>query len=279
MARNKFIEKAIILNENRVEDLEKLINTFPKPAGSYGYDAWVFNIKGLKPFLTAGKWMHDNFFRVVTHGLENIPKDGRVLIISNHSGQLPFDAMMLGYALVTNPHAPRAPKGMMEFFVPKVPYISSWFSQWGGIVGDPENCKRLLQKEEAILVFPEGSRGISKPNSKKYQLERFGNGFMRMALDNNTPIIPIGMVGFEESMIRIGEIKPLAKMFKLSVFPILAPILLPTKVIINIGEPMYFKQDGHTPEYLLDEKVNKVKAEINKLIKKGLSQRTSLFEK
>ncbi|MBX7227350.1 MAG: acyltransferase family protein [Chitinophagales bacterium] len=273
------IEKAEEVNLNHIGNWDQFISSFPKPAGSYGYDAWGFNIKGVLPFMKVGKWFYEHYFRVQAFGLEHVPKEGRVLIIGNHSGQLPIDAMMLGYTLVTNPYAPRAPKGMMEFFVPQVPFISTWFSRWGGIVGDPENCRRLLQKEEAILVFPEGARGISKPNSKKYQLERFGNGFMRMALENDAPIIPVGIVGCEEIMYQLGDIKPLAKVLRLPVFPILAPVILPSKIIIHIGKPIHFKVDGEIREYMLEEKVNHVKDEINKLIKLGLEKRNSIFDK
>lgn len=270
--------KDIIKNITQPEknEVDQFLTRFPNKVGSYGYDPWGFNINGIKPFVGAGKFFFENYFRVETHGLENIPAQGRCLVIANHSGQLPLDAMMLGYAMVTNDHAPRAAKGMYERFVPQVPFISSIFSQWGGTVGDPENCIKMLEKEEAVIVFPEGARGISKPFSKRYQLQRFGLGFMYMALQTKSPIIPVGIVGCEESIINFGNMDRLQKLIKFPAAPMLIPFVFPTKVIINVGKPMYFEGDA-SREYQVQEMVDQVKTEINHLVTKGLKQRKSIF--
>ncbi len=259
-----------------VSQSHEFISKFPNKVGSYGYDAWGFNVNGVKPFVGLGRFFYENYFRVETHGLENIPKSGRCLIIANHSGQLPIDGMMLGYSIVTNEHAPRAPKGMYERFVPQVPFIGTLFSQWGGTVGDPENCIKMLENEEAVIVFPEGARGISKPFRKRYQLERFGLGFMYMAIQTKTPIIPVGMVGFEESMINFGNIDALQKLIKFPAAPALIPFIFPSKVIMNFGKPMYFEGDI-SREYQVQEKVNEVKSEIKRLIEVGKKQRKGIF--
>lgn len=260
----------------RKSSKHEFLENFPNKVGSYGYDPWGFNINGIKPFVNAGKFLFEKYFRVATPGIENIPQNGRVLIIANHSGQLPIDAMLLGYSLVTNKHAPRAPKGMYERFVPQVPFISIYFSQWGGTLGDPENCVRMLENEEAVIVFPEGAKGISKPFSKKYQLQRFGLGFMYMALQTKTPIIPVGIVGCEESIINFGNMDALERLTKFPAAPMLFPFIFPTKVIINFGEPMLFTGDV-SREYLVAEKVDLVKEKINELIAKGLKQRKGIF--
>lgn len=265
-----------ITKPKEVTQSHEFISRFPNKVGSYGYDAWGFNVNGVKPFVGLGRFFYENYFRVETHGLENIPKSGRCLIIANHSGQLPIDGMMLGYSIVTNEHAPRAPKGMYERFVPQVPFIGTLFSQWGGTVGDPENCIKMLENEEAVIVFPEGARGISKPFRKRYQLERFGLGFMYMAIQTKTPIIPVGMVGFEESMINFGNIDSLQKLIKFPAAPALIPFIFPSKVIMNFGKPMYFDGDI-SREYQVQEKVNEVKSEIKRLIEVGKKQRKGIF--
>lgn len=264
--------KVIIDNEQ----LHNMLDHFPKNVGRYGYDPWGFNIKSIEPFLGLGKFFVENYFRVEAYGLKNIPPKGRLLIIPNHTGQLPIDAMILGYVLVTNKHAPRAAKGMMERLIPKLPLISSWFSQMGGVVGDPVNCQRMLDSEEAIMVFPEGARGISKPFKRRYELEEFGSGFMRLAMDHKTPIIPVGIVGFEEAMIQLGNIKPLAKAMRIPVFPVLFPMVFPSKVIIHIGEPMVFEGDNAS-EAEVRENVEVVEDEIRKLIRLGLQKRKGIF--
>lgn len=265
-----------ITKPKEVSASHDFINKFPNKVGSYGYDAWGFNLNGVKPFVGLGRFFYENYFRVETYGLENIPKEGRCLIIGNHSGQLPLDAMLLGYALVTNQYAPRAPKGMYERFVPQVPFISSIFSQWGGTVGDPENCIKMLENEEAVIVFPEGVRGISKPSRKKYQLQRFGLGFMYMALQTGTPIIPVGIVGCEESILNFGNIDFLQRILKTPSAPALLPFIFPTKVIINIGKPMFFNSTS-TREHQVQSMVNEVQTEIELLIDKGLQERKGIF--
>lgn len=265
-----------ITKPKEVTESHDFITKFPNKVGSYGYDPWGFNINGIKPFVGLGRFFYENYFRVETYGLENIPKQGRCLVVANHSGQLPLDAMMLGYSMVTNQVAPRAPKGMYERFVPQVPFISSIFSQWGGTVGDPENCIKMLQNEEAVIVFPEGARGISKPFSKRYQFQRFGLGFMYMALQTQSPIIPVGIVGCEESIINFGNVDFLQKLIKFPAAPALLPFVLPTKVIMNFGKPMYFKGDA-SREFEVEEMVNEVKAEIKNLVNIGLKQRKSIF--
>ncbi len=258
------------------KEADQFLDRFPNKVGSYGYDPWGFNINGIKPFVGAGKFFYENYFRVETHGLEHIPANGRCLIIANHSGQLPLDAMMLGYSMVTNKYAPRAPKGMYERFVPQVPFISSIFSQWGGTVGDPENCIKMLENEEAVIVFPEGARGISKPFSKRYQLQRFGLGFMYMALQTKSPIIPVGIVGCEESIINFGNIDFLQRLIKFPAAPALIPFVFPSKVIMNIGKPLFYEGTS-LRDYQVQEMVDDVKKEINHLVKIGLAQRKSIF--
>jgi 1-acyl-sn-glycerol-3-phosphate acyltransferase len=257
---------------------DEFISTFPKKVGSYGYDAWGFNIKGVKPFIDVGRFFYEKYFRVETYGLENIPKEGRVLIVGNHSGQLPIDATLLGYALITNPYAPRAPKGMYERFVPELPFISMLFSQWGGSVGDPENCEKMLNNEEAVVVFPEGARGVSKPTRKKYQLQKFGNGYIHMAVRCKTPIIPVGIVGCEEILFSYGNIDIFSKLLNFPYIPALLPFAFPSKVIMTFGEPIYFEGDVGK-NHVMEDMNNQVKSAVKALLNEGLAKRKGIFSK
>ncbi|MCB9034328.1 MAG: acyltransferase family protein [Chitinophagales bacterium] len=234
-------------------------------------------MNGIKPFVNAAKIFYEQYFRVDAYGLENIPKEGRCLIIGNHSGQLPIDAMLLGYALVTNEQAPRAPKGMFERFVPQVPFFGTLFSQWGGALGDPENCMKMLNNDEAVIIFPEGARGISKPYSRKYQLQNFGNGYIAMALKSKAPIIPVGIAGCEEILVNFGNIKFLEKALRFPSFPTLVPFMFPSKVIMHFGEPIYFEGDVGN-EIQLQEKNDIVKAEVERLIQLGLDKGAGFFK-
>ena len=260
-----------ILNRNEMDDI---VNVFPNKVGSQGYDAWGFNMKNMKNNMRFTKYLYDSFFEVEAFGLENIPKEGRCLIIPNHSGQLPFDGMLIGYALLTNQYAPRAPKAMVERFLPTVPFIGNWLSSVGAVIGDPINCERMLDNEEAVVVFPEGVRGSNKLYKLKYQLQRFGSGFMHLAMKHNAPIIPVAVIGMEETIRSYADLKPLAKVLGMPVAPIVIPWVFPSKVYLYFGKPMYFKNDVHK-ESDVKERVDEVKAAINKLISTGLEKRNA----
>ena len=211
------------------------------------------------------------------YGLENIPEDGRLLIIPNHSGQLPLDGALIGYAMLTNAHAPRSPKAMIERFFPTIPFIGNALNRMGAVIGDAENCRVMLENEQAIIVFPEGVGGSNKVFSKRYQLQKFGKGFMHLAMKHKTPIIPVGVVGCEESIVSLADLKPIAKLIGLPTFPLVIPVIWPTKVIIHVGKPIYI--DGKEPkDDIIIKNVDMVKKEIKKLIDLGLSKRENLFD-
>jgi 1-acyl-sn-glycerol-3-phosphate acyltransferase len=244
--------------------------------GEQGFDPWGFNPDAAQVALAAVRYLYEKYFRVQAHGLEHVPKQGRVLIIPNHSGQLPMDGILTGYALVTNPHGPRMARAMIERFFPTVPWLGNLLNQLGGIIGDPINCINLLKREEAVIVFPEGVRGSGKPYKLRYQLQRFGSGFMHIAMTYKTPIIPVGIVGCEETMPSLGSIDPLAKLLGIPYVPIAPLVPLPARVIINLGEPMHF--DGRIEnEAKVTENVELVKDRIRALIEKGLGERGSVF--
>ena len=271
MARGSFIEQLVI-----DEKLQTVLDAMNKPVGSMDYDPWGFNRRTNQAAIAAFRWLYEKYFRVTTTGLENIPAEGRCLVIANHSGQLPFDAALLGYALATNPHGPRAPRAMMERFLPTVPFVGNFLNQIGAVVGDPANCTRMLESEEVILVFPEGVRGTGKPLSKRYQLQRFGHGFMYLAIETGTPIVPVGIVGCEETMPTVGHSKFLARLTGLPYVPIAPPVVLPTRVHIHVGEPMYFTADSGTGEEVTRQ-VEEVKDAIREKIREGLAQRKGIF--
>ncbi len=259
-----------IFNDSSVDEY---VNVFPNRVGSHGFDAWGFNIKNMKNNMRFSKFLYENFFKVEAFGLENIPKEGRCLIIPNHSGQLPFDGMLIGYSLLTNPFGARAPKAMVERFLPTVPFIGNWLSSVGAVIGDPINCERMLDNEEAVIAFPEGVRGSNKLYKLRYQLQRFGAGFMHLSMKHNAPIIPVAVIGMEESIRSYADIKPLAKMFGMPVAPLVLPFVFPTKVFLYFGKPMYFKNDVYKDSDI-KERVDKVKIAINDMIQEGLAKRT-----
>ncbi len=174
-------------------ETEAMIERLPSVTGEFSRDPWGFDKEKTKYLFALFYKLYDDYFRVQTLHIDRVPTQGRVLLIGNHSGQLPMDGMLVGMALATNPHGPRAARAMIERFFPTVPFLGNMLNHLGAVVGDPHNCTRMLENEEAIVVFPEGVRGSGKPFKERYQLKRFGNGFMHMAMNHRTPIVPIGI--------------------------------------------------------------------------------------
>lgn len=246
-------------------ELKATIDNAPKPVGSLDYDRWGYHRDTAYKAASAMRFLYDHYFKVQAYGREHIPAQGRVLIVANHSGYLPLDGALLAYSLLTNPHAPRVPRAMIERLFTDVPYIGNFLNHIGAVSGERQNCVDMLKHEEAILIFPEGMRGTSKGFARRYQLQRFGNSFMDIAIETNTPIIPVGIVGCEEALPMFGNAKGIANTLGVPYFPITLPFALPVQVKLNFGEPMYFNGPIHCEDDL-EAKVNIVKAKIRQLI-------------
>ncbi len=257
-------------------EINRLVEKIPKPVGSFGYDPWGYNSDAFKIGISLFKPLFEKYFRVETKGLENVPQTGRLLVIANHSGQLPIDGALIGYALATNPDGPRAVRAMIERFFPTMPFVGNILNEVGAVLGDPVNCEKMLENEECIIVFPEGVRGAGKPWSKRYKLQRFGLGFMHLAMQTNTPILPVGVVGCEETMPTPFHLNALAKLLGLPYVPVTTPVPLPAKVRLHFGKPMYF-EGPDTDEDSVAVKVEQVKEEISRLIEAGLAERNGWF--
>jgi 1-acyl-sn-glycerol-3-phosphate acyltransferase len=152
------------------------------------------------------------------------------------------------------------------------------------VVGVPENARRLLELGEAILVFPEGTKGISKPFIDRYRLSDFGLGFMRLALETDTPIVPVAVIGAEEQYISFGNFELLAKALRMPNFPLVPQFFipggqmpLPTKYRIYFGEPLVFEGDPDDDDAAIEEKVALVKGSIQSMLNRGLKERRSIF--
>ncbi|MFZ5470800.1 MAG: lysophospholipid acyltransferase family protein [Myxococcota bacterium] len=245
----------------------------------YGVDPFGFDLDYTLAAVAPLLWLYRHYFRVETHGIQKVPQ-GRVLLVANHSGQLPFDAAMIGLAMLVESSPARAIRSMVEKWVPSLPYVSMFMARVGQIVGTPENCRRLLEAGEAILVFPEGMRGITKLFPQRYQLQEFGLGFMRLALETQTPIVPVAVVGAEEQAPALFNLKPVAKLLGFPAFPLTPtglPIPLPSKYRLYFGDPLYFTGRADDEDAELDKKVHVVKAAIQSMLEQGLRERKHVF--
>jgi 1-acyl-sn-glycerol-3-phosphate acyltransferase len=283
MAQSSFLKERFHrwVDDQFDPDFRAKLRALPTRQNEYGYDSFGFHREEAKVAVLIARFFHRDYFRVETHGIEHVP-DGRVLLVANHSGQLPFDGIGIGGAMLFDRDPPRVIRAMVEKFVPTLPFFSYLFARWGQITGTPENCVRLLEDEESILVFPEGAKGISKPFNKRYQLQEFGLGFMRLALQTGTPIVPIAVVGAEEQLPAIN-FSPLAKLIGAPAFPLLPippflPIFpFPTKYHLYFGEAQRFEGDPDDDDEVIVEKVKAVRNQIQSMIQVGLKERKHIF--
>jgi 1-acyl-sn-glycerol-3-phosphate acyltransferase len=256
--------------------LEKLT----PPRNEFGVDPYGFDLEFTLAAVAPLLWLYRNYFRVKLYGEENVPAEGRVVLVANHSGQLPFDAGMIEVGLLMDKDPPRVVRALVEKWVPTLPFVSTFMARCGQIVGTPENCRRLLSADEAILVFPEGVRGLNKPFRERYRLRPFGMGFLRLALESNAPIVPMGVVGAEEQAPQLFDLKPLARLLSFPAFPItptLLPIPLPSRYHIRFGEPLRFTGSPDDEDAELEERVAQVQRAVEGLVARGLSERKSVY--
>ncbi len=267
-------------------ELEERAAQLPTPLNEFGVDDFGFDPEYARPFLLPAALLYRYWLRVETEGIENMPP-GRVLLIANHAGNtFAYDGAMLGMSLYLEGRPPRIVRGMAEYYLPTIPWFNVFMQRLGSVVGTPANCVQLLEREEAIMVFPEGERGFVKTYAKRYQLQRFGLGFLRLALETDTPIVPVGIVGGEEQSPGIANVRWLGKLVGSPAFPItptfpwlglLGFLPLPVKFRIHFGEPLRFDGDSADEDAVIETQVERVKTEIRNLIREARGRRRSWF--
>ena len=247
-----------------------------------GVDPFGFDPRTARYALALAAFLHRYYFRTEVHGIERVP-EGRCLIIANHSGQIPMDGLIIGTSLMLDAEPPVFPRSMVERWSAELPFVSVLFPRCGQVVGSPENARRLLENEEALVVFPEGSRGISKTFDQRYQMVDFGLGFMRLALETGTPIVPVAVIGGEEQLPSVANLRPLARLLGMPAFPIIPhvmlglPVPLPTRYRVWFGEPLHFEGDPDDDDAVIEQKVAVVKQTVQSMLHHGLKERRSIF--
>lgn len=249
--------------------------------GTYGTDPFGFDPRFARRFASLGARLYRHYFRVACFGIEQLPA-GRCLLVANHSGQLPYDGMMIAMACFLQAEPPRAVRSMVDRFVPSVPFVSPALARLGQVLGTPDNCRRLLAAEEVIQCFPEGTNGLNKTFDRRYRLQRFGAGFARLALEMRAPVVPVAVVGAEEQAPSLGNARALAKLLGLPALPITpAPLFgalpLPVRYRLHFGAPIDLGADGRRDEQAVAEKVQAVKAQLQALVDAGVAARPAVF--
>jgi 1-acyl-sn-glycerol-3-phosphate acyltransferase len=239
-----------------------------------------------QPFVDA---LYDRWFRVLARGVENVPAEGRALVVANHAGVLPWDGLMLKTA-VSRGLSARAPARELRWLVEDTlfhaPFVGAISNRLGAIRACPENGERLLAAEKLLAVFPEGEKGIAKPFSRRYELQRFGRGgYVKLALRMKAPIVPTAIVGAEEAHPMLFSTTRIAKLFGLSYLPVTATfpwlgplglVPLPSRWVILFGEPIDLTGEREGAEHddvLVSRLSDEVRAAVADLLRKALSLR------
>src|SRR5437588_631588 len=170
--------------------------------------------------------IYRQWFRAEWEGLEKIPTEGGALLVANHAAAIPSDAPVIMHGIETE--LQRAVYGLADHLFKSLPVVGTLWARAGGVAAHPENAYRLLrEQQQLVLVFPEGGKGPGKTYAERYQLRRFGRGgFVEIAMRAGVPIIPIAVIGAEESMPIVFKIPAIAKALGIPYFPVTANMLL-----------------------------------------------------
>jgi len=209
-------------------------------------DAWGYDerfVRASQPLLDL---LYDRWWRVTATGAEHLPASGRAMIAANHAGVVPWDGAMVSTAV--RRHNGRDTRALVLNWAFQLPWAGTAIRRGGGVPASPANARRLLEEDHLVLVFPEGAKGISKPFSERYRLERFGRGgFVATALRAGAPIVPCAVVGSEEIHPKLAEAPGVAKLLGMPylpitpTFPLLGPlgaVPLPSRWRIEFCPPI-----------------------------------------
>jgi 1-acyl-sn-glycerol-3-phosphate acyltransferase len=247
----------------------------------HGYDRLGMCPDWVRASVAATRPLYDLYFRVTSHGIENVPAEGPVIVACNHSGMLPLDGAMLWTDLVRNLDPPRVPRVVADRFVPMLPFVFTYFSRTGVIAGNRATVRRLLDDGELLVVFPEGTPGIGKPFRDRYQLQPWRVGHAELALRHRAPVVPTAVIGAEEQWPQIARIEGL-ELFGAPYLPIPAtPVPLPVHYHIWYGEPIRLHElataESADDPIIAEEAAAMVEQAVRALIRRGLEEREGIF--
>jgi 1-acyl-sn-glycerol-3-phosphate acyltransferase len=260
-------------------------------SGDYVVDEFGFDVdltdNVLLPILRP---LYRTWFRVETSGLEHLPDEGGALVVANHSGTFPLDALMTSVALHDDHPAHRHLRMLGADLMFRLPVVGALGRKHGSTLACTPDAERLLAADELVAVWPEGFKGIGKHFADRYKLQRFGRGgFVRAALRTGRPIVPCAIVGAEETYPKIGDITPLARLLNLPYFPVtptfpllgpLGVVPLPSKWLIEFAEPVPTAElgpDAADDPMLVFNLADQVRETIQSTLYRLLARRRSAF--
>jgi 1-acyl-sn-glycerol-3-phosphate acyltransferase len=243
-------------------------------------DEFGFNLETFAYWEPFFRFLNEEYFKAVFHGLENIPAEGRAILVGNHSGLLPLDGALLTMAGINQCESPRRIRFLATDWFFTLPGVKEWCMETGQVRATLENAKRLLEMEEIVGIYPEGIRGVGKTFRERYRMHDWHPGFVQLAIQTQTPIIPIATVGGDEIFPNFANAKTLAQMLRMPFFPVtltfpwlpfpLPFMPLPVRWLFRIHPAMDL---GYPPEKANDRKLcSRIAKEIQYMIQKDLNE-------
>lgn len=234
--------------------------------------------------------LYKRWFRVEVRGIENIPATGGALVVANHSGTIAIDAMMTQVAVHDEHPEHRHLRMLGADLVFQTPFVGTIARRSGSTLAANTDAERLLTKGELVGVWPEGFKGVGKPFSERYKLQRFGRGgFVAAALRAGVPIVPCSIVGAEEIYPMLGNMPAVARLLGLPYAPVtptfpwlglLGLVPLPSKWLIEFGPPVdtaSLGPDAADDPMVVFDLTDQVRETIQQTLYSLLMQRTSVF--
>jgi 1-acyl-sn-glycerol-3-phosphate acyltransferase len=259
--------------------------------GDYEIDEFGFDPELTEMFLLPlVKPLYDYYWRAEWIGLENVPSTGAALLVGNHAGSVPVDALVMKFGVLDKHPAHRHVRLLAADLAFRFPVVAPFARKMGNTLACDEDALRLLERGELVGAFPEGYKGVGKGYRNRYKLARFGRGgFVELALKARVPIVPVAIVGSEEIYPMIHNAKTLARLGGFPYFPItpffpwlgpLGLIPLPSKWIIRFGEPVRtesYDEDAWRDGMLVFELADRVRDTVQEMLYEGLMRRRNLF--
>jgi len=234
--------------------------------------------------------LYNNWFRVEWEGLEKIPTSGGALLVANHAGAIPSDAPVIMHGI--EEELGRPVYGLADYFFREAPWVGTLWARLGGVPAHPDNACRILRDQgDLVLVFPEGTKGPSKTYADRYRLRRFGRGgFVEIAMRAGVPVVPIAVVGAEESMPILFRVPSLAKLIGVPYFPVTANMALfgplglglyfPAKFKLRVLDPITFNvppaQERYSKSRVMEE-AESIRLHLQETLYEMLRERRSVW--
>ena len=245
----------------------------------HGFDIFGLHPPTLENATAAARPLYDHYFRVDSVGADQIPVSGPAILVANHGGMLPIDGAIMCMDVVRR--TGRIPRAIADHFVPRLPMISTLMSRVGVVSGTRANVKHLLERGELLAIWPEGVSGPAKPFRERYKLQRWRVGFAELAIRYRAPVVPVAIVGAEESWPLVARLRSL-RLFGAPYLPIpLSPLPLPTHFHLRYGEPLHLDldlspSDADDPEIVFGAAA-RVHDALEELLAGALARRPGVF--